>query len=628
MSAPWIDTKKESLIRSASLGLTIGGAYALNRLVVPSPTPVMSAIAQSFNYSLQLADYMNRAGHAPAITDVSLTGLAPAAITVTGGIATTLAMIYTLGPLLRLSGYGDARLGTYADAKRQALAGKRGPLLGKIEGQKLRPKKPRHVLVAAPTRGGKTRGIIMPTLLTHPGSIIAVSSKTELADVTRRYRATLGPVYEIAWTDPHTKNAWSYASLNVLSTDPVELERHAAQVAAQFLPEVGGEAEYFQSNGRRLCSVMHHWQFLEAQRTGVEFHPADMVFKLMVFLPEEQTDTSEVKAAKKAKKAKAPKAGEIAKKVQMFADKEEEPDAWRSEMSEKAPQHSEGSTSSEEDDDADPFGDLLIEMAAHASAHGWPRRIVANLAYFAKMHFKARDQHLTTMITAMDMITYEAVRAATSRCDFKWSELREKPCTVYLQFPTSDKAAFGSLTALFFNSLIAWGLDHPPEPGQQEILIAADEFRSLPKIPNLPDLMTAGAGLGLTIMIVIQEFASLRKTYGEEGQAEIETQCSHWVVMAQSSNDTCDKISKKIGQKTRAKRTTSGGMFKALASSTLTEAAEGVPLVRPEEIQNIPFGSHFLITNGHTQQPLLCKSTFWDQDPVCRKRGDMPVEFQ
>ena len=66
--------------------------------------------------------------------------------------------------------YGSARWANQLDIRRAGLAGADGVILGRFEGQYLRHDGPEHVLCFAPTRSGKGVGLVVPTLLTWPGS--------------------------------------------------------------------------------------------------------------------------------------------------------------------------------------------------------------------------------------------------------------------------------------------------------------------------------------------------------------------------------------------------------------------------------------------------------------------------
>jgi type IV secretory pathway TraG/TraD family ATPase VirD4 len=75
--------------------------------------------------------------------------------------------------------YGSARWAEVAEVRRAGLLGADGVQLGRWRGEYLRHDGPDHVLCFAPTRSGKGVGLLVPTLLTWPGSAIVHDIKGE-----------------------------------------------------------------------------------------------------------------------------------------------------------------------------------------------------------------------------------------------------------------------------------------------------------------------------------------------------------------------------------------------------------------------------------------------------------------
>ncbi len=65
-------------------------------------------------------------------------------------------------------------------------------MLGRYDQDYLRHDGPEHVLCFAPTRSGKGVGLVVPTLLTWPGSAIVHDIKGENWQLTAGFRAKHG----------------------------------------------------------------------------------------------------------------------------------------------------------------------------------------------------------------------------------------------------------------------------------------------------------------------------------------------------------------------------------------------------------------------------------------------------
>jgi type IV secretion system protein VirD4 len=93
--------------------------------------------------------------------------------------------------------WGSARWATRRECRRAGLFTGHGIVLGRMGGRYLR-QSTGHVAVFGPSQpkiAGKTRSVIVPTLLSYPGSVIALDVKGELEAITGRYRQSIGPVY-------------------------------------------------------------------------------------------------------------------------------------------------------------------------------------------------------------------------------------------------------------------------------------------------------------------------------------------------------------------------------------------------------------------------------------------------
>jgi len=90
--------------------------------------------------------------------------------------------------------YGSARWATMGEARTAGLLRDEGVVLGRLGSDYLRHHGPEHVLCFAPTRSGKGVGLVVPSLLTWPGSAIVHDIKGENWQLTAGFRARHGRV--------------------------------------------------------------------------------------------------------------------------------------------------------------------------------------------------------------------------------------------------------------------------------------------------------------------------------------------------------------------------------------------------------------------------------------------------
>lgn len=88
--------------------------------------------------------------------------------------------------------HGDARWATPAEVRKSGLLGDKGIMVGKYRDQFLMLGGQLFVMLAAPTRGGKGVGVVIPNLLSYPDSVVVLDVKQENYDITSGYRALYG----------------------------------------------------------------------------------------------------------------------------------------------------------------------------------------------------------------------------------------------------------------------------------------------------------------------------------------------------------------------------------------------------------------------------------------------------
>ena len=116
-------------------------------------------------------------------------------------IASMLMSVWRARESRNVTTYGSARWAGRREIARAGLLGDAGVVLGKVREGYLRHDGPEHVLCFAPTRSGKGVGLVVPTLLTWPDSLIVHDIKGENWSLTSACRARVGRVLKFDPTD-------------------------------------------------------------------------------------------------------------------------------------------------------------------------------------------------------------------------------------------------------------------------------------------------------------------------------------------------------------------------------------------------------------------------------------------
>jgi type IV secretion system protein VirD4 len=191
-------------------------------------------------------------------------------IAASGGIAAVVVAIamsvWRAREAKRVTTYGSARWAEARDVREAGLLHHDGVLLGRWQREYLRHDGPEHVLCFAPTRSGKGVGLVVPTLLTWPGSAIVHDIKGENWTLTAGSRARFGRVLLFDPTNPA-----SAAYNPLLEVRKGEWEVRDVQNIADVLVDPEGALErrnhWEKTSHSLLVGAILHVLYAEADKT-------------------------------------------------------------------------------------------------------------------------------------------------------------------------------------------------------------------------------------------------------------------------------------------------------------------------------------------------------------------------
>jgi type IV secretion system protein VirD4 len=209
---------------------------------------------------------------------------------VTGVINLLLERVFSARP----QSHGSSRWAGHRDRKHLGrlrapqLAAGDGIALGYLGQMLLQSPAEDNVLLLGVQRSGKTSTVVVPTLLTWSGSVIATSTKEELVRLTARHRASLGPVFVFAPLDRDT--SWiGELGLSAANWNPIASLSDCASGAEL--------ADHFTARGKRGENA--HWylsasSLLTALAVFASERGADMGFVLTTLNQTAHADYAEL----------------------------------------------------------------------------------------------------------------------------------------------------------------------------------------------------------------------------------------------------------------------------------------------------------------------------------------------
>ncbi|OWK25196.1 hypothetical protein AJ87_12910 [Rhizobium yanglingense] len=130
---------------------------------------------------------------------------------------------------------GKARLATLKDAADFRLRDKHGIVLGLKQGLLLRNDGDQHVMVIGSPGQGKSRGFVIPTMMSFKGSQVVLDMSGELFEETSGYLKDKG--YDIFLLAPGSKFTDGYNPLDLISADPNQRITDLQKLTQMLLPE-------------------------------------------------------------------------------------------------------------------------------------------------------------------------------------------------------------------------------------------------------------------------------------------------------------------------------------------------------------------------------------------------------
>lgn len=340
-----------------------------------------------------------------------------------------------------------------------------------------------HVVTVAPTRSGKGIGAVIPNLLEYPGSCIVLDVKGENAAVTARARRQMGQ--DVFILDP----------FKVMGKE-VETHRFNPLDTLNVLsPDCIGDAlliaDAMMARDKAPEGASAHFE--ETARSflqGVILHVA--------CLPDRARRNL----------------GEVRRLLTLPEQGEED------------------------------FIGLVGAMAdADHLAFGIPARAANALMSTPD---KERGSILSTVRRITAFLDDPRICAAMTDSDFRLSELKAKPMTVYLVIPANRIAPNAGFVRLFLNSTLAAITASTVVP-KHKVLCLLDEFGQLGYMKPIEDAVSLLSGYGLTFWIFLQELSQIKAVY-PRWQTFLAN--SAQVFFGTKDPDTAEYISKTLGSMT------------------------------------------------------------------------------
>lgn len=456
----------------------------------------------------------------------------------------------------------------------------------------LRHKGPEHMMVFAPTRSGKGVGIVIPTLLSWDQSVLVHDIKGENWALTSGFREKVLGQKCLRFSPAE------YGSARFNPLKEIRLDHNMVKDVQNIATMI------VDPDGKGLSD---HWA-----KTGFDLMTGVLIF---VLLSKEYEDNERSLASVQAILSDGGRIKEIAEREAALASA---------------------------DSDAEALSGIQAVMtyikntANYSKANctnqyeltGWDTVAQATQSFLNKAPNEASGV-LSTALSFLALYRDPIVAENTSFSDFTIEDLvnSEKPMSLYLVVPPSDKDRLKPLLRLILNQVVRRLAEKMEftQTGEgkgvykHKLLLLIDEFPALGKLDVFQESLAFIAGYGMKALLIVQDISQLHSAYGKD--ESIMSNCHIRIAYAPNKIETAKVISDMCGVTTVVHQTQSysGGRNSLyLGNMSTSDQQISRPLLTPDECLRLPPEDEIVYVAGHA--PIKCKKIIYYKDEAFIER--------
>jgi type IV secretion system protein VirD4 len=208
---------------------------------------------------------------------------------------------------------------------------------------------------------------------------------------------------------------------------------------------------------------------------------------------------------------------------------------------------------------------------------------------------KTRASIFSSAMIELQLYTFDEIAKLTSKnsIDLKSigfnTEDNYKPKAIFMATPDYDKSNH-RLASIFIGQSYYQLAKHATLGNgkcDREVVYLLDEAGNLPCISELPNMITVCLGRNIRVNLVIQAYSQLEKIYGKDSKT-IEANCGNQIYILTNENETAEKFSRLIGEKTQSVFNRTGDI--AESAKTHTESMDARRLLKADELMTLKEG--------------------------------------
>jgi type IV secretion system protein VirD4 len=359
--------------------------------------------------------------------------------------------------------------------------------LGRRGASLIATEKETSVLVIGPTRSGKTSGLVIPNLFEWGGPAIVTSTKSELVDITGGYRQSVGPVYVY---DPTGEVSDQYQSVT-------------------WSPLVGCDnLDYAWMMASWLCAGLQQGGSGKSDNDWAHWAESGKLLIAPLLFVAAKTGNHNIV--------------DVRTWIHAF-------------------------------DLATPMTMLQEMLADDDAPNSDPERAISMLMSIDQRPEKERGTVFSTVMRIFSPLNEKPVAESAMTSRFNPEEFLKRNGTLYLCTPRQAPERIASLFVGILMTVVtkSYGIaNHMPRGRlEPELGLFLDELANVIPIEDLPSLASQGAGRGVVLMSIVQDFSQLKNRYGaDKANSILNNHPAKIVLPGISDPETTEIVAKMVGK--------------------------------------------------------------------------------
>ena len=243
---------------------------------------------------------------------------------------------------------------------------------------------------------------------------------------------------------------------------------------------------------------------------------------------------------------------------------------------------------------------------------------------------ETRATLFSVLATTIKMFSDTGIPNLTSHTDFELNSIGKEKSVVYMIIP-DDMESRHELASLCidqcYQALVNSAQSYRDGKMPIRVNFILDEFANMPPITSISNKITVSRSRNIRFYLVLQDFDQLKETY-KDSAGTIKSNCTNWIYLLTSDNETAREISKRQGKYTiSSERVSTSSRIEQLDYNISNDKSLlGRELLMPDELMRFKFGEALFIKAR--KYPVKTMAIPIYDYPIKFKKISLPIEVK